>query len=152
MRPLQPVLCALLILGCAKGPSQDAKGPGSQFAEANLVFGQPADPAHPESRPGQLGCTVALIPAYKHTDPAQLDLWVFPRASAPLLTMECDLSDPALHGHRAPILAQAFTAEGALLHFQAAWPGGETNQIIALDVKRKGRRLARVFGTLQGGQ
>ena len=152
MRLLQPALCALLVLGCAKSPASDNKTATSQFAEANIVFGPPSDPAHPEIRPGQLTCTVALIPAYKHQDAAQLALWVFPRSSAPMLNMDCDLSNPALQGRRAPILAQAFTAEGALLNFQAAWPGGETNQIIALDMSRKGRRLVRVFGTLQGGQ
>lgn len=149
MRPLLLVLSALLASGCATSPATSGKGPSSQFAEANLTFDPPADPAHPEMRPGQLSCTVALIPAFKHKDGAQLALWLYPRSSAPMLNMECDLANPALQGRQAPIFGQAFTAEGALLHFQAGWPGGAPDQIMALDISRNGRRIARIFGTLQ---
>jgi len=93
---------------------------------------------------------VGLIPAYKHKDPPLLALWVFPRSSASQLNPDCDLSNPALQGHHAQIIEQAFTGEGVLLHFDAAWPGGPQNQILALDVIRHGRRLTRIFGTMQG--
>ncbi len=149
MRSLPVLLCAALALGCS-GPKVPAgPAPTSQFAEANLVFGPAPDPAKPEVRPGRLTCTVGLIPAYKHKDAADLELWVFPRSSAGGLNPSCDLSDPTLHGQRAPILAQSFTGEGVLLHFTAAWPGGPENQILALDVSRHGRRITRIFGTMQ---
>lgn len=149
MRTLPLALCALLAFGCSKGPSSDTKV-SSQFAEATLSLGQPADPSKPQERPGRLSCTIGLIPAYKYKDAAQLTLWVFPRSSTPGLNPNCDLADPNLHGHQARILNQAFTGEGALLHFEAEWPGGPSNQILALDVLRRGRRLDRIFATLQG--
>lgn len=149
MRSLPLLLCALLAVGCGKSPATQGPAPTSQFAEANLTFGPPADPAKPNERPGRLSCTVGLIPAYKHKDAAQLALWVFPRSSAGQLNQDCDLSNPALAGHQAPIISQAFTGEGVLLHFDAVWPGGPQNQILALDVARHGRRITRIFGTMQ---
>lgn len=150
MRPLPIVLCALLAAGCAKSPSSQAPAPASQFAEVNLTFGPPQDPAKPQNRPGRLSCTVGLIPAYKHKDAPELALWVFPRSSGPQLNGECDLAATALQGRRAQIIEQAFTGEGVLLHFDAAWPGGPQDQILALDVLRGGRRVTRIFGTMQG--
>ncbi len=149
MRSLPVLLCVALALGCSGPRIPDGPAPTSQFAEANLMFGPAPDPAKPDMRPGRLTCTVGLIPAYKYEDAADLALWVFPRSSAGGLNPSCDLADPALHGQRAPILSQSFTGEGVLLHFTAAWPGGPDNQILALDVSRRGRRIARVFGTMQ---
>jgi len=135
-----PVLCALLILGCGK-PSTEGK-PGSQFAEASVV-------AASGSAPTYLNCTVGLIPAYKYKDSAELAVWIFPRSSGQMLSMDCDLSGAALQGKRVPVFSQSFSAEGALLNFQAGWPGGGPGQIVALDVLRNGRRLTRVFGIVQ---
>ena len=148
MRSLPVLLCVALALGCST-PKKDGPAPSSQFAEVNLAFGPAPDPSKPEIRPGRLSCTVGLIPAYKHKDAATLDLWVFPRTSAPGLNDTCDFSDPTLHGQRAQIISQAFTGEGVLLHFTAIWPGGPENQVLALDVSRHGRRLTRIFGTMQ---
>ena len=150
MRPLPLLLCALLAVGCAKSPRDQGPAPTSQFAEANLEFGAAPDPAKPDVRPGRLTCTVGLIPAYKYKDAAQLALWVFPRSSGPQLNQDCDLSNPALKGRQAPIISQSFTGEGVLLHFNAMWPGGSPDQVLALDVMHHGRRIARVFGTMQG--
>lgn len=149
MRPLAPVLCVLLAFGCAKSPTSETRSVGSQFAEASLILGQPTNPADPASAPGYLNCTVGLIPAYKSKDAAELALWVFPRSSGQMLSKDCDLANPALQGKRAQILSQSFTGEGALLTFQAQWPGGSRGQIVALDVLRKGRRFDRVFGIVQ---
>ncbi len=150
MRILTWSLGALLLMGCAKGPSNgQAPAPASQFAEVNLTFGPPQDPSRPQDRPGRLSCTVGLIPAYRHKDPPQLALWVFPRSSAAGLNADADLSAPALHGHQAQIVEQAFSGEGVLLHFDAVWPGGPQDQILALDVVRGGRRFVRVFATMQ---
>jgi hypothetical protein len=150
MRSLPLLLCAFLAVGCAKAPSTHGPAPTSQFAEANLQFGPAPDPAKPDDRPGRLTCTVGLIPAYKYKDAAVLSLWVFPRASAAQLNQDSDFASPALNGRKAQIISQSFTAEGVLLHFDAVWPGGPTDQILALDVMRHGRRITRIFGTMQG--
>ena len=142
MRPLIPVLCLALAFGCAK-PSSDAKAT-SQFAEASLGFTNPKDPGT-----AFINCTVGLIPAYKYKDAAELQVWVFPYASGQKLTREGEFSDPALDGHRAPVISQSFTAEGALLSFQAQCPGASRGMIVGLDVLRNGRRLDRVFGIIQ---
>ncbi|HET8901962.1 MAG TPA: hypothetical protein VFM84_08510, partial [Holophagaceae bacterium] len=63
---------------------------------------------------------------------------------------DCDFADPALKGRKAQIISQSFTGEGVLLHFDAAWPGGPTDQVLGLDVMRHGRRITRIFGTMQG--
>ncbi|MBS1783848.1 MAG: hypothetical protein JST24_00310 [Acidobacteria bacterium] len=153
MRSLPVLLCVALALapalGCSGPKVPEGPAPTSQFAEANLVFGPAPDPTKPEVRPGRLTCTVGLIPAYKHKDAADLALWIFPRESASGLNDSCDFANPALHGQRAPIISQSFTGEGVLLHFSAIWPGGPQNQILALDVSRHGRRIARIFGTMQ---
>ena len=142
MRPLAPVLCLLLAVGCGK-PAVDSKAT-SQFAEVSLSFANPQDPAT-----AFLNCTVGLIPAYKYKDAAELQVWVFPYASAARLTKDGDLSEPSLQGQRAPVLAQSFTAEGALLSFQARCPGAGRGTVVALDVLHNGRRLDRVFGMVQ---
>ena len=149
MRSLPVLLCALLAVGCAKSPNSLGPGPTSQFAEASIFYGPPPDPSKPQDRPSRLTCTVGLIPAYKYKDGAELDLWAFPRSSAPRLTMGGDLSDPSLKGLRLPILEQSFSGEGVLLNFSAAWPSGLRDQVIALDVLHHGRRFVRVFGTPQ---
>ncbi|HET8901779.1 MAG TPA: hypothetical protein VFM84_07565 [Holophagaceae bacterium] len=150
MRSLPLLLCALLAVGCAKSPGTQGPAPTSQFAEANLTLGPAPDPAKPDDRPGRLTCTVGLIPAYKYKDAAQLSLWVFPRSSASQLNQDCDFADPALKGRKAQIISQSFTGEGVLLHFDAMWPGGPTDQVLGLDVMRHGRRITRIFGTMQG--
>ncbi|MDE3033347.1 MAG: hypothetical protein KGI56_06760 [Acidobacteriota bacterium] len=150
MRSLPLLLCAALLLGCTKSPSTSQRtAPASQFAEASLSYGPPPDPSKPQERPARLTCTVGLIPAYKYKDGAQLELWAFPGASAPRLTLATDLSDPSLQGHRVPIVEQSFSGEGVLLNFSAIWPGGPRDQVIVLDVMHHGRRFARVFGTPQ---
>lgn len=151
MRSQAALLCLLLAVGCGKpGAIPEEKGPTSQFAAVEAVPGPAPDPAHPDQRSWTLQCTVALIPAYKYKDPAELTLWVFPRSSASGLNDAANLADPALHGRRAPILGQSFTAEGALLNFEAGWPGGPMNQILALDVSRRGRKIGRMFWTMAG--
>ena len=150
MRSLPLLLCALLAVGCAKSPDTKGPAPTSQFAGVNLDFGPAPDPAKPNDRPGRLSCTVGLIPAYKHKDAAELVLWVFPRSSGPQLNQDSDFSNPALKGHQARIISQSFTGEGVLLHFDAVWPGGPTDQILALDVMRHGRRITRIYGTMLG--
>ena len=142
-----PILCAALILGCGKASTD--QGPGSQFAEASIITGPASNPADPASAPRYLNCTVGLIPAYKYKDAGELVVWIFPRSSGPMLTKDCDLSNPALQGKRVPVLGQSFTAEGALLSFQAGWPGGGPGQIVALDIMRKGDRVIRVYGLVQ---
>ena len=142
MRPLIPVLCLVLAVGCGK-PATDSKAT-SQFAEVTLSFANAQDPAT-----AYLNCTAGLIPAYKFKDAAELKVWVFPYASAPRLTRDCELSEPSLDGHRAPVMGQNFTAEGALLNFQAQCPGASRGMVIVLDVMHDGRRLDRIFGFIQ---
>ena len=141
MRLLLPALCALLILGCGK-PAADTRGGTSQFAEASLVAGTASTPSY-------INCTVGLIPAYKYTDSGEVSVWIFPRSSGQMLTMDCDLSSADLKGVQVPVLSKSFTAEGALLNFQAGWPGGGPGAIVALEIQRKGRRIARVYGIVQ---
>ncbi|MGH7866615.1 MAG: hypothetical protein ACREP9_03030 [Candidatus Dormibacteraceae bacterium] len=92
--------------------------------------------------------TFALVPAYKHKDPPVLVLWLIPRESARLLSMDSDLGTPPFKARKVEIQVQSFTAEGALIHFQARWPGGPVNQILALDIMRHGDRLFRIYGNL----
>ncbi|MBS1767411.1 MAG: hypothetical protein JST05_08445 [Acidobacteria bacterium] len=142
MRPLMPALCVLVVLGCAK-PNQDGKST-SQFAEISLNYANPKDP-----NTAYLNCTAGLIPAYKYKDPAELQAWIFPYASGPMLSRDGDLSNPALHGRRVPIMAQSFTGEGALLNFQVQCPGAAPGMIFAVDIYRKNRHLDRIFGLIQ---